>query len=104
MWCCGLRMQLTTGVTTINVLRQSTTYKGSVVVRALGGSGLSAHMHFKDGTLVSAAKAGAKPAKLSASTLIHHPSFSHACMHPHQAAAHEDFSGLFRDVLLRHVQ
>lgn len=58
--------QLTTGVTTVNVLRQSTTYKGSVVVRALGGSGLAAHMHFKDGTVVSTAKTGSKHAKLAA--------------------------------------
>lgn len=59
MWC-WLAPQLTTGVTTINVLRQSTSYKGTVAVRALGGSGLSAYMHFKDATITASMKPGAK--------------------------------------------
>ena len=40
--------QLTTGVTIINVIKMDTSHRGTVVVHN-PGSGLSAHMEFKDG-------------------------------------------------------
>ena len=43
-----LLLQLTTGATTINVIKMTTTYRGTVVVHN-PGSGLSAHMEFVDG-------------------------------------------------------
>ena len=41
-------VQLTTGVAVIHIIKMTTTYKGTVVVHN-PGSGLSAHMEFKDG-------------------------------------------------------